>query len=78
MNVKNYFKVLDKETIISSYIKLRSWDRMNGFRYWNYDDFDIQKAKVMNVEITKGDVIENGVDIEMDIDITKLRDEGIL
>ena len=74
MTVKNFIKVLDYDIQNNSAIHCRSWDRLNGFRNWNGSDKEIQSAKIMNVTIEKG----NGFIFNIDIDINKLRDKGVL
>lgn len=51
MNVKNYLKIFDLKTLKDFSIKVKTWDIYNGFRCWNHDDIEIQKAKVINVVI---------------------------
>ena len=72
MIIKNFIKVLDCSLKNESAIKCRSWDKMNGFRYWNGSDKKIQNAKILNIDIES----ENGFIIHIDIDISKLRDKG--
>lgn len=53
MNVKNYMKLFDKKILKDFSIKVKTWDYLNGFRNWNHDDPEIQKAKVINVVVYK-------------------------
>ncbi len=65
MNVKNYLKLFDLEIFEDFSIKVRTWDMFNGFRCWNHDDLEIQKAKVQNVVVYKKN---NVIEIQAKID----------
>jgi len=55
MNLKNFLKLIDDKIKNNYYIKVRTWDLYNGFRNWNIDDKEIQKAKVMNLSYSNNE-----------------------
>ena len=51
MIVKNLLKTFDNSTFERFSVKIKTWDLYNGFRSWDYNDLEIQNAKVQNIVI---------------------------
>ncbi len=51
MTVKNLIKKMDLNIFENFSVKVLTWDLYNGFRNWNFDDLEIQAAKVENIKI---------------------------